>query len=105
MKKILIALFLCVCTMVAGSVSADTVEYAPVANLEYIHNAIANQYDVVVPYNPAADIYSAANMKYLLTTIDVANQMQGNQTDYGTSEFATEYAANRSEERRVGKEC
>ena len=33
-------------------------------------------------------------MKYLLTTIDVANQMQGNQTNYGTGEFATEYAAN-----------
>ena len=80
--------------MVAGSVSADTVEYAPVANLEYIHSAIASKYDITVPYNSAADIYSIANMKYLLTTIDVANQMQGNQTNYGTGEFATEYAAN-----------
>ncbi len=80
--------------MVAGAVGVDTVEYAPVANLEYIHSAIASKYDITVPYNSAADIYSIANMKYLLTTIDVANQMQGNQTDYGTGEFATEYAAN-----------
>ena len=80
--------------MVAGAVGVDTVEYAPVANLEYIHSAIANKYDITVPYNSAADIYSIANMKYLLTTIDVANQMQGNQTNYGTGEFATEYAAN-----------
>ena len=94
MKKILVSLFLCVCTMVAGAVGVDTVEYAPVANLEYIHSAIASKYDITVPYNSAADIYSIANMKYLLTTIDVANQMQGNQTDYGTGEFATEYAAN-----------
>ena len=94
MKKILVSLFLCVCTMVAGAVGVDTVEYAPVANLEYIHSAIANKYDITVPYNSAADIYSIANMKYLLTTIDVANQMQGNQTNYGTGEFATEYAAN-----------
>lgn len=94
MKKILVSLFLCVCTMVAGAVGVDMVEYAPVANLEYIHSAIASKYDITVPYNSAADIYSIANMKYLLTTIDVANQMQGNQTDYGTGEFATEYAAN-----------
>ena len=80
--------------MVAGAVGMDSVEYAPVANLEYIHSAIASKYDITVPYNSAADIYSIANMKYLLTTIDVANQMQGNQTDYGTGEFATEYAAN-----------
>ncbi|MFQ6704210.1 MAG: hypothetical protein ACLRFP_03995 [Alphaproteobacteria bacterium] len=94
MKKILVSFFLCVCTMVAGAVGVDTVEYAPVANLEYIHNSIASKYDITVPYNSAADIYSIANMKYLLTTIDVANQMQGNQTDYGTGEFATEYAVN-----------
>ena len=94
MKKILVSLFLCVCTMVAGAVGVDTVEYAPAANLEYIHNSIASKYDITVPYNSAADIYSIANMKYLLTTIDVANQMQGNQTAYGAGEFATEYAAN-----------
>lgn len=80
--------------MVAGAVGVDTVEYAPAANLEYIHNSIASKYDITVPYNSAADIYSIANMKYLLTTIDVANQMQGNQTAYGAGEFATEYAAN-----------
>lgn len=74
---------------------AYTVEYAPIANLEYIHQTISDKYDITVPYNPnVTDITLAANMKYLLTAIDVANQIQGTQTSYGNSEFATEYAAN-----------
>ena len=89
MKRILIFLFACVCTIAAWAV-----EYGPAANLEYIHSAISDKYDITIPYNPAADISAVANMKYLLTTIDVANQMQGNKTNYGTSEFATEYATN-----------
>ena len=90
MKKIL--LFVIVSIV---SISALAVEYAPIANLEYVHNAIANKHDISVSYNPAiVDITSAANMKYLLTAIDVANQMQGVSTTYGDSEFATEYAAN-----------
>ena len=90
MKKILLILLTCVFPFLAWAV-----EYAPIANLEYIHRAIADKYDITVSYNPAVvDISAAANMKYLLTAIDVANQIQGNQTNYGTGEFATEYAAN-----------
>ncbi len=90
MKKILFILFVFI-----FSISSWAVEYAPVANLEYIHNAIANKYDISISYNPAVvDTTSIANMKYLLTAIDVANQMQGVATAYGDSEFATEYAAN-----------
>ncbi len=71
------------------------VEYAPIANLEYIHNAIANKYNIIIPYNPAVtDITLAANMKYLLSAVDVANKISGIDTNYGASEFATEYAAN-----------
>ena len=90
MKKIILFIFACIC-----SVSCWAVEYAPIANLEYIHTAIADKYDITIQYNPAVtDITSAANMKYLLTAIDVANTKQGQQTNYGTSEFATEFAAN-----------
>lgn len=89
MKHLLFFILACICTT-----SASAVEYAPAANLEYIHNAIANKYDIKIPYNSMADAYAIANMKYLLTTIDIANQMQNNKTNYGTSEFATEYAAN-----------
>lgn len=90
MKKILVAIF-----WGLFSFYVQATEYAPIANLEYIHSAISNKYDITVPYNPnVADVGLAANMKYLLTAIDVANRMQGVSTSYGDSEFATEYAAN-----------
>ncbi len=90
MKKII--LFICACVY---SISTWAVEYAPIANLAYIHNAIADKYDITIQYNPAVtDITAAANMKYLLTAIDVANTKQGQQTNYGVGEYATEFAAN-----------
>lgn len=90
MKKIILFLVACIC-----SITSWAVEYAPIANLEYIHNAIADKYDITIQYNAAVtDVTSAANMKYLLTAIDVANKKQGQQTNYGTSEYATEFAAN-----------
>ncbi len=69
---------------------------AQVVNVEYIHNAIANRWYISIPYNPELDNpHVAANMKYLLTTIDVANQILngGQLTDYGNGEFATTAAA------------
>ncbi len=89
MKKILIFIF----ALFFNATWA--IEYAPIANIEYIHTAIADKYDLSIPYNPAlSSPQLAANMKYLLTTIDVANQIRGHTTTYGTSTYATEFAAN-----------
>ena len=68
---------------------------AQIVNVEYIHNAIANRWDITIPYNPAlTNPRVAANMKYLLSAIDVANEMlNGEPTTYGTGEYATSVAA------------
>ena len=69
---------------------------AQVVNVEYIHNVIAQKWDISVPYNSElTNPRVAANMKYLLTAIDVANEMLNGEktTDYGTSEYATTVAA------------
>lgn len=69
---------------------------AQIVNVEYIHNAIAQKWDITVPYNSAlSDPRVAANMKYLLTTIDVANEMLNGEstTEYGNGEYATLVAA------------
>ncbi len=69
---------------------------AQIVNVEYIHNAIAQKWDITVPYNSALpDPRVAANMKYLLTTIDVANEILNGEstTEYGNGEYATLVAA------------
>lgn len=69
---------------------------AQVVNVEYIHNAIAQKWDISVPYNSElTNPRVAANMKYLLTAIDVANKILNGKktTDYGTGEYATTVAA------------
>ncbi len=69
---------------------------AQIVNVEYIHNAIAQKWDITVPYNKSlTNPRVAANMKYLLTTIDVANEMlNGSQvTTYGSGQYATLVAA------------
>ncbi len=88
MKKILT--FLCVVLFSLGAYAAQVV------NVEYIHNAIKQKWDITVPYNPALENPRVvANMKYLLTTIDVANEMLNGDktTDYGNGEYATQVAA------------
>ncbi len=68
----------------------------PVANVEYIHSAIKQKWGVAVPYNPnLSDTRVAANMKYLLTAVDVANEILNGEktTDYSSGEFATMVAA------------
>ena len=69
---------------------------AQIVNVEYIHNAIAQKWDITVPYNKSlTNPRVAANMKYLLTTIDVANEMLNGEstTEYGNGEYATLVAA------------
>ena len=68
---------------------------AQIVNVEYIHKLIEQEHGITVPYN--TDLHDptvAANMKYLLTTIDIANQMLSGEsiTDYGNSEYATTVA-------------
>lgn len=68
------------------------VQSAQVVNVEYIHTAIADKWDITIPYNrEITNVGVAANMKYLLTAIDVANEILNGEktTDYGNGEFAT----------------
>ena len=87
MKKLILFLFVLLC---------GTAQSAQVVNVEYIHNAIAEKWGISVPYNPALkNPLVVANMKYLLTTIDVVNEIVNGKktTDYGNSDFATLQAA------------
>ncbi|MBQ7055634.1 MAG: PKD domain-containing protein, partial [Alphaproteobacteria bacterium] len=62
----------------------------------YVHKMIEHKWDITVPYNPTlSNVKSMANMKYLLTAIDVANEILNGEktTDYGNGEFATLQAA------------
>ncbi|MBR3782815.1 MAG: hypothetical protein IKL14_05550, partial [Alphaproteobacteria bacterium] len=65
---------------------------AQIANVEYVHKMIEQTWDITVPYNSALNsVKQIANMKYLLSAIDVANHMLNGSatTDYGNGEFAT----------------
>ena len=49
---------------------------AQIVNVEYIHQLIEQQHGISVPYNSElTNPRVAANMKYLLTTIDAANSI------------------------------
>ena len=88
MRKILFAFF--------GILLSFCANGAQIANVEYVHLMLKQHYGIEVPYNPALkDVHAAANMKYLLTAVDIANQMLNGQkiTDYGNSEYATTRAA------------
>ena len=87
MKRLLFAIFCILCCGVCNS--------AQIVNVEYIHKLIEQEYGITVPYNSnLTNPQVAANMKYLLTTIDAANSiLNGEQiTDYGNSEYATTVA-------------
>ena len=85
MKRLILFLSLVLCG-VAHS--------AQIANVEYIHNAIAQEWDITVPYNSKLiNPRVAANMKYLLTTVDVANKKSETITNYGKGAYATNVAA------------
>lgn len=85
-------LFLFVCMMFCGAANA-----AQIVNIEYIHKYITRKWNVEIPYNPAlTDPHLAANMKYLLTAVDGANEkLNGLRlTKYGENEqFAIPNAA------------
>lgn len=69
---------------------------AQVANVEYIHNLIERNWGIELPYNPELqNVKAVANMKYLLTAVDAANEILNDNktTDYGNGEYATTQAA------------
>ncbi len=85
MKK----LIFCLCCLVFSAESAQVV------NLEYIHDTIKQKWNISVPYNTElSSPQVVANMKYLLTAVDVTNEILngGKWTNYGDSEFATNVA-------------
>ena len=87
MKRLLFGIF---CILFCG-----VAQSAQIVNVEYIHKLIEQEHGITVPYNTGLhDPTVAANMKYLLTTIDVANQMLSGEsiTNYGNSEYATTVA-------------
>ena len=69
---------------------------AEMVNVEYIHQYLNARWGIDLPYNPELkNPRVAANMKYLLTVVDIANEyLNGDKTtDYGNSEYATLAAA------------
>ena len=87
-RLIFAALFLAVPAMSAHS--------AEMVNVEYIHQYLNARWGIDLPYNPELENPKvAANMEYLLTVVDIANEYLngGKTTSYGTGEYATKLAA------------
>ena len=86
MRRILFAVIGCFTVFCAHA--------AQIVNVDYVHKLIAQEWDISVPIK-TNNIMAAANMKYLLTAIDVANEILNGEktTDYGNGEFATLHAA------------
>ena len=82
MKKIFFALLGCFIAICAHA--------AQIVNVDYVHKLIAQKWDISVPIK-ADNPMQVANMKYLLTAIDVANEILNGKTttNYGDGEFAT----------------
>ncbi|MBQ7949367.1 MAG: hypothetical protein IJ276_00060 [Alphaproteobacteria bacterium] len=88
LKKLLAVVF--------GAFFAFAAHAGRIANVEYIHNLIANRIGVEVPYNAnLRNPRQVANMEYLLTAVDVANEiLNGEATSkYGAGEYATNQIA------------
>ena len=69
---------------------------AEMVNVEYIHQYLNTRWGIDLPYSPElTNPRVAANMKYLLTVVDIANEFLNNEqtTDYGNGEYATLAAA------------
>ena len=87
-RLIFTALFLAVPAMSAHS--------AEMVNVEYIHQYLNARWGIDLPYNPELENPKvAANMEYLLTVVDIANEYLNGEktTSYGTGEYATKLAA------------
>ena len=82
--------------LVAIFMFLPTAHGAEMVNVEYIHQYLNTRWGIDLPYSPElTNPRVAANMKYLLTVVDIANEyLNGDKTtDYGNSEYATLAAA------------
>ncbi len=73
-----------------------TARGAEMVNVEYIHQYLNARWGIELPYNPELkNPKVAANMEYLLTVVDIANEYLNGEktTSYGTGEYATKLAA------------
>ena len=73
-----------------------TAHSAEMVNVEYIHQYLNARWGIDLPYNPELkNPKVAANMEYLLTVVDIANEYLNGEktTTYGTGEYATKLAA------------
>ena len=86
MRRILFAVIGCFTVFCAHA--------AQIVNVDYVHKLIAQEWDISIPIKADSPM-QAANMKYLLTAVDVANEILNGEktTDYGNGEFATLQAA------------
>ena len=69
---------------------------AEMVNVEYIHQYLNIRWGIDLPYNPElTNPRVAANMKYLLTVVDIANEYLNGEktTNYGNGTYATLAAA------------
>ena len=68
---------------------------AEMVNVEYIHQYLNARWGIDLPRNPLTNPYAAANMKYLLTVVDIANEYLNGEktTNYGNGTYATLAAA------------
>ena len=75
---------------VLGCLVAVCAHAAQIVNVDYIHKLIAQEWDISIPIKADSPM-QVANMKYLLTAVDVANEILNGEktTDYGNGEFAT----------------
>ena len=79
---------------VLGCLVAVCAHAAQIVNVDYVHKLIAQKWDVSVPIKADSPM-QVANMKYLLTAVDVANEILNGEktTDYDNGEFATTQVA------------
>ena len=95
--KFLLCMSVALNVTVAPAAVAEPTIGSPVVNVKYIHDAILAKWNVSVGYNSALTNKSvAANMKYLLAAIDVANKKIGGSSKvYSGTSYATSYAVNK----------
>ncbi|MCL2748815.1 MAG: hypothetical protein FWE50_01950 [Alphaproteobacteria bacterium] len=65
---------------------------AQVVDVDFIHQYISQKHDIDIPIKNSAQQHWAANMEYLLCTIDVANEGRCNNTNYCASPYSTQQA-------------
>lgn len=95
--KILLCMVVALNVTFAPAAETEPTKMSPVVNVKYIHDAILAKWNVSVGYNSALTNKSvAANMKYLLAAIDIANKKIGGSSKvYSGTSYATSYAVNK----------